>query len=175
MSPFWVVMGRWVRSQNCSCLVACFCYQLIAKPGNKTAAVPWPDPYDAVISEFLITLNIGLWYQLIEDPVNVTAKIFIMSTDQCKKDVTLVHQQWSYVFFALTHRCVMFSFISIYCRYYIQPQWVFDCVNARRQLPVEDYFQDAELPPHLSPFVEESEGDYVPPEKLKLMDPDSGR
>ena len=36
----------WVRSRNCGCLVTCFCYQLIAKPGNKTAAVSWPDPYD---------------------------------------------------------------------------------------------------------------------------------
>ena len=35
----------WVRSWNCSCLVTWFCYQLIAKPGNKTAAVQWPDPY----------------------------------------------------------------------------------------------------------------------------------
>ena len=35
----------WVRSQNCGCLVTWFCYQLIAKPGNKTAAVSWPDPY----------------------------------------------------------------------------------------------------------------------------------
>ena len=35
----------WVRSRNCGCLVTWFCYQLIAKPGNKTAAVPWPDPY----------------------------------------------------------------------------------------------------------------------------------
>ena len=35
----------WVRSRNCSCLVTWFCYQLIAKPGNKTAAVSWPDPY----------------------------------------------------------------------------------------------------------------------------------
>ena len=35
----------WVRSWNCSCLVTWFCYQLIAKPGNKTATVPWPDPY----------------------------------------------------------------------------------------------------------------------------------
>ena len=34
----------WVRSRNCGCLVTWFCYQLIAKPGNKTAAVPWPDP-----------------------------------------------------------------------------------------------------------------------------------
>ena len=28
----------------CGCLVTWFCYQLIAKPGNKTATVPWPDP-----------------------------------------------------------------------------------------------------------------------------------
>ena len=34
----------WVRSRNCRCLVTWFCYQLIAKPGNKTAAVSvtWP-------------------------------------------------------------------------------------------------------------------------------------
>ena len=35
----------WVRSRNCGCLVTWFCYQLIAKPGNKTATVSWPDPY----------------------------------------------------------------------------------------------------------------------------------
>ena len=35
----------WVRSRNCSCLVTWFCYQLIAKPGDKTAPVSWPDPY----------------------------------------------------------------------------------------------------------------------------------
>ena len=36
---------KWVRSQNCGCLVTWFCYQLIAKPGNKAAAVPCPGPY----------------------------------------------------------------------------------------------------------------------------------
>lgn len=55
------------------------------------------------------------------------------------------------------------------CRYYIQPQWVYDCVNAKILLPVEDYFLGVTLPPHLSPFVEEKDGDYVPPEKLKIM------
>nr|XP_046243281.1 pescadillo [Scatophagus argus] len=54
-------------------------------------------------------------------------------------------------------------------RYYIQPQWVYDCVNAKMLLPVEDYFLGVTLPPHLSPFVEEKDGDYVPPEKLNIM------
>ena len=38
----------WVRSRNCGCLVTWFCYQLIAKQGNKAATVSWPDPYACV-------------------------------------------------------------------------------------------------------------------------------
>ena len=41
----------WVRSRNCGCLGTWFCYQLIAKPGNKTAVVSWPDPCTAIFSE----------------------------------------------------------------------------------------------------------------------------
>lgn len=46
---------------------------------------------------------------------------------------------------------------------------MFDSVNAKLCLPVADYFPGVLLPPHLSPFVTEKEGDYVPPEKLKLL------
>ena len=31
----------WVRSRKCRCLVPWFCYQVIAKPNNKTAAPSW--------------------------------------------------------------------------------------------------------------------------------------
>ena len=38
----------WVRSQRCDSLVTWFCYQLIAKPGNKTAtsSVTWSISFD---------------------------------------------------------------------------------------------------------------------------------
>ena len=51
----YVYIHIWVWSRNCSCLVTWFCYQLIAKPGNKTAAVSWPDPY--IYSYIYIYIN----------------------------------------------------------------------------------------------------------------------
>lgn len=51
---------------------------------------------------------------------------------------------------------------KIETRDYIQPQWVFDCVNARIKLPMEPYRPGKKLPPHLSPFVEYEELSYVP-------------
>ncbi|KAJ2493725.1 mRNA-binding ribosome synthesis protein nop7 [Coemansia sp. RSA 2050] len=53
-------------------------------------------------------------------------------------------------------------------RTYVQPQWVYDSINARRLLDVDDYLIGQPLPAHLSPFVEYEEGDYVPEAASKL-------
>ena len=50
----------WVRSWRCDCLVTWFCYQMIAKPGNKAGAPSWPDPYEVwiiVLAHFWITVT----------------------------------------------------------------------------------------------------------------------
>lgn len=56
-------------------------------------------------------------------------------------------------------------------RCYIQPQWIFDSINQRKLLPVDEFVAGSVLPPHLSPFVQE-EG-YMPPEQVELLDRNS--
>ena len=58
----WITM-IWVRSQNCRCLVTWFCYQLIAKPGNRTATVLWPYPYPhAGMTQPLMHWNVNIYW-----------------------------------------------------------------------------------------------------------------
>ena len=52
----------WVKSPNCGCLVTWFYYQLIAKPGNKTATVPWLDPHIPKVSTYSNLTSTSLKY-----------------------------------------------------------------------------------------------------------------
>jgi pescadillo protein len=47
-------------------------------------------------------------------------------------------------------------------RTYVQPQWVWDCVNEGKLLRPDLYAPGATLPPHLSPWVKPKKGEYDP-------------
>ncbi|CAH9104634.1 unnamed protein product [Cuscuta epithymum] len=47
-------------------------------------------------------------------------------------------------------------------REYVQPQWVYDCINNRIKLPTAPYFVGRVPPPHLSPFVDNETEGYMP-------------
>ena len=47
-------------------------------------------------------------------------------------------------------------------RTYIQPQWIWDCINEGKLIRPDLYGPGATLPPHLSPWVKPSRGGYDP-------------
>lgn len=55
-------------------------------------------------------------------------------------------------------------------RTYVQPQWVWDCVNEGRLLRPDLYTPGATLPPHLSPWVRATKGVYDPTAPLPNED-----
>lgn len=47
-------------------------------------------------------------------------------------------------------------------RVYVQPQWIWDCVNEGKVLPTNIYAPGETLPPHLSPWIKPTSGQYDP-------------
>ncbi|KAG5513468.1 hypothetical protein PMAC_000899 [Pneumocystis sp. 'macacae'] len=48
----------------------------------------------------------------------------------------------------------------IITRVYIQPQWVYDCINKKKILSTDEYAPGSLLPVHLSPFVNINDDEY---------------
>ena len=97
-----LVLYMWLGSRNCGCLVAWICYQLMAKPGSRTAAVPWPDPY--VFTVYMThRLSVYILY-------GHTNGVLILVT-------SFLHIHFSYV-----HECIL---TALYCAVFVLLMHVF--------------------------------------------------
>ena len=91
-----------VGSRNCGCLVAWLCYQFMAKPGSRTAAVPWPEPYVFTVYMTLrLSVYILYWH---------TNAALILVT-------SYLHIHFSYV-----HECIL---TALYCAVFVLLMHVF--------------------------------------------------
>lgn len=60
--------------------------------------------------------------------------------------------------------------VIIQGREYIQPQWLCDSANFGIQAPYAEYRPGLQLPPHVSPFVDDKAEGYVPERKRQLLE-----
>ena len=97
-----LVLYMWVGPRNCGCLVAWICYQLMANPGSRTAAVPWPDPY-----VFTVYMTHRLSVYILYGHINGT---LILVT-------SYLHIHFSYV-----HECIL---TALYCAVFVLLMHVF--------------------------------------------------
>jgi pescadillo protein len=112
-------------------------------PDGQSEDVDMPEEPKTLFGTLVFTIHHGV----ARDPVSFVIKALggRVEWDEDSDDPAITH--------TVIDRAVRSRHLS---RVYVQPQWVFDCLNKRMLLPIESaegsYVPGQNLPPHLSPF-----------------------
>ena len=98
----------WVRLWMCACLVTWFCYQMIAKPGNRTSPSSCPDPF--------------AFWEVVQTRFLTQAAALLLSI--CSLRTSHLHDEWQ----KYTERT------SINSPYMFQPISSYDPDNLRKKI-----------------------------------------
>lgn len=105
--------------------------------------------WDAVLGEGAFTHNEAdprITHQIVDRPAAVEP-LPTLQGDEAPKDGALQPVKPGYI---------------IPGRKYVQPQWIWDCVNEAHLVRTDTYTPGATLPPHLSPWMKPTSGQYDP-------------
>jgi len=106
--------------------------------------------WDAVLGEGAYTNNEAdprITHQIVDRPLVSSVEVSSITTGQAEEgQPTQIVKPGHYIL----------------GRTYVQPQWVWDCVNEGRLLRPDLYAPGATLPPHLSPWMKPISGQYDP-------------
>ena len=81
-----IVLTIWVRSRKWGCLVTWFCYHMIAKLGNKTAAPLWLNPHKTM--QDMLICQLCPWFPIER----------ILTTYSCQFSTEERHEMWNHIF-----------------------------------------------------------------------------
>jgi pescadillo protein len=106
--------------------------------------------WDAVLGEGAFThdeTDPRITHQVVDRPVPAQQPLPALQGQEDAKDQTLQVVKPGYIMPGRT---------------YIQPQWIWDCVNEGKLLRADLYAPGETLPPHLSPWIKPTSGQYDP-------------
>ncbi|ODV83276.1 hypothetical protein CANARDRAFT_30055 [[Candida] arabinofermentans NRRL YB-2248] len=127
---------------------------LLAQPSK------FADPTSTLFNNFIFYIGREVSIDILEFVIlSAGGKII---SEAALDELKLNGSKEEYDLSSITHQIVDRPKITnkIQGRTYLQPQWIFDCINKSTLLNVSDYAPGETLPPHLSPWGDS--GTYIP-------------
>lgn len=122
------------------------------KNKNKGDLLEQPTEYESPIATLFSNFVFFIGREV---PIDITEFLILASGGKVISEITLDHlNSKDFDLSKITHQIVDRPVLKnkVPGRTYVQPQWIFDCINKGDLVPANLYLPGEQLPPHLSPW-----------------------